>query len=99
MWYNISSANGNSDAAQRRKEIENASIEDRDLGVSQDAGPSIIAIGDRRIALLINTAKFLLKAKSFYDNYTTEKMTSAEILKAQKMARECMNSNYQNCGW
>ena len=26
-------------------------------------------------------------------------MTSAEISKAQEMARECMSSNYQNCGW
>ena len=26
-------------------------------------------------------------------------MTSADISEAQKMARECMNSNYQNCGW
>ena len=26
-------------------------------------------------------------------------MTSIEILKTQEMARECMNSNYKNCGW
>ena len=26
-------------------------------------------------------------------------MTSADISEAQKMARECMNSKYQNCGW
>ena len=26
-------------------------------------------------------------------------MTSADISKAQAMARECMSSNYQNCGW
>ena len=26
-------------------------------------------------------------------------MTSADISEAQKMARECMSSNYQNCGW
>ena len=30
---------------------------------------------------------------------TAAKMTSADISEAQKMARECMNSNYQNCGW
>ena len=30
---------------------------------------------------------------------TAAKMTSAGIFEAQKMARECMNSNYQNCGW
>ena len=30
---------------------------------------------------------------------TAAKMTSADISKAQKMARECMSSNYQNCGW
>ena len=26
-------------------------------------------------------------------------MTSADISKAQSMARDCMNSNYKNCGW
>ena len=26
-------------------------------------------------------------------------MTSADISKAQSMARECMSSNYKNCGW
>ena len=26
-------------------------------------------------------------------------MTSADISKAQSMARECMNSKYKNCGW
>ena len=26
-------------------------------------------------------------------------MTQAAIEKAQAMARECMSSNYQNCGW
>jgi uncharacterized protein len=29
---------------------------------------------------------------------TAVKMTSADISEAQKMARECMNSNYQDCG-
>ena len=27
------------------------------------------------------------------------KMTNADISTAQEMARECMSSNYQNCGW
>tara|TARA_B100001093_G_scaffold465392_1_gene483011 strand:+ start:812 stop:979 length:168 start_codon:yes stop_codon:yes gene_type:complete len=27
------------------------------------------------------------------------KMTSADISKAQSMAKECMSSNYKNCGW
>jgi hypothetical protein len=26
-------------------------------------------------------------------------MTPADISKAQSMARECMDSNYKNCGW
>ena len=26
-------------------------------------------------------------------------MTSADISKAQSMAKECMSSNYKNCGW
>ena len=30
---------------------------------------------------------------------TAAKMTSADISKAQSMARECMSSNYKNCGW
>ena len=30
---------------------------------------------------------------------TASKMTSADISKAQSMARECMSSNYKNCGW
>lgn len=30
---------------------------------------------------------------------TAAKMTSADISEAQKMAKECMDSNYQNCGW
>ena len=32
-------------------------------------------------------------------NKTASKMTSADISKAQSMARECMSSNYKNCGW
>jgi hypothetical protein len=27
------------------------------------------------------------------------KMTAADISKAQAMARECMSSDYQKCGW
>ena len=27
------------------------------------------------------------------------KMTPASIAEAQSMARECMSSNYKNCGW
>jgi TPR repeat protein len=30
--------------------------------------------------------------------YLEEKMTSADISKAQELARECMSSDYQNCG-
>ena len=30
---------------------------------------------------------------------TAEKMTSADISRAQNMAQECMNSDYKNCGW
>ena len=26
-------------------------------------------------------------------------MTASDISKATAMARECMNSNYKNCGW
>ena len=29
----------------------------------------------------------------------TANMTSADISKAQSMARECMKSNYKNCGF
>ena len=28
-----------------------------------------------------------------------KKMTSADISKAQQMARECMSSGYKKCGW
>ena len=27
------------------------------------------------------------------------KMTTADISKVQPMARECISSNYKNCGW
>jgi uncharacterized protein len=37
------------------------------------------------------------KASKWRDQ-TAAKMTSADISEAQKMARECMISNYQNCG-
>ena len=30
---------------------------------------------------------------------TAAKMTTADISKAQYMARECMSSNYETCGW
>ena len=30
---------------------------------------------------------------------TAAKMTSSEILEAQKMAQDYMSSNYQNCVW
>jgi TPR repeat protein len=30
---------------------------------------------------------------------TAEKMTSADVSRAQNMAQECMNSDYKNCGW
>lgn len=37
-------------------------------------------------------------AGSFRDKIA-DNMTSADISKAQEMARECMNSDYENCGW
>ncbi|MDA9822154.1 sel1 repeat family protein [Paracoccaceae bacterium] len=34
-----------------------------------------------------------------YRNKIAQKMTSADISLAQKMAKECMDSNYKKCGW
>lgn len=50
MWYNIASANGDSEAGEYRDKL-------------------------------------------------ADEMTKADISKAQEMARECMNSDYENCGW
>jgi len=30
---------------------------------------------------------------------TVDEMTAADIAKAQELARECMSSNYENCGY
>ena len=32
-------------------------------------------------------------------NEPASNMTSTDISEAQKMAKECMDSNYQNCDW
>lgn len=34
-----------------------------------------------------------------YRDERADEMTSADISKAQAMAVECMNSDYENCGW
>jgi uncharacterized protein len=39
------------------------------------------------------------KKSSEWRDEIAAKMTPEDISKAQTMARECMSSNYQNCGW
>ena len=39
------------------------------------------------------------KTASKWRDRAAAKMTSADISKAQSMARECMSNNYKNCGW
>ena len=53
-----------------------------------------------RAHMWYNIASFngVEKASKWRDE-TAAEMTSADISEAQAMARECMNSNYQNCGW
>jgi uncharacterized protein len=46
----------------------------------------------------IASANGYKKSSEWRDNIAT-KMTSADISKAQAMARVCMSSGYKNCGW
>ena len=39
------------------------------------------------------------RSASAWRDEIAAKMTSADISKAQSMARECMSSKYKNCGW
>ncbi len=51
-----------------------------------------------RAHMWYNIASFNgLEEASKWKDGIAAKMTSAEISEAQKMARECMNSNYQDC--
>tara|TARA_B100000780_G_C20855171_1_gene339903 strand:- start:47 stop:571 length:525 start_codon:yes stop_codon:yes gene_type:complete len=65
--------------------------------------------------VLDNAAKAAIRAHMWYNiaavnhtdskftadrrDYVAAKMTLDSILTAQSMARECMSSNYKNCGW
>jgi len=44
-------------------------------------------------------AQYRFCSETGFKEASQPEMTSIEILKTQEMARECMNSNYKNCGW
>ena len=68
------------------------------LGVMYENGEGVLQNNIRsHMCYNIASANGLEKASKWRDE-TAAKMTSADISEAQKMARECMNSNYQNCG-
>ena len=46
-----------------------------------------------------NIAAFIGSSRGFSRDEVEKLMTTAEVNEAQEMARECMSSNYQNCGW
>ena len=46
-----------------------------------------------------NIAAFIGSSSGYSRDEVEKLMTTAEVSKAQQMARECMSSNYQNCGY
>ena len=85
-WYRLAAEQGD---AQAQYNLANMHYYGK--GVLQD---NIMA------HMWYNIASFngVEKASKWRDE-TAAEMTSADISKAQKMARKCMNSNYQDCGW
>ena len=44
-------------------------------------------------------AAFIGSSSGYSRDEVEKLMTTAEVNEAQELARECMSSNYQNCGW
>ena len=84
-WYRLAAEQGNSDA-----QIS--------LGVMYYNGNGVLQSNVRaHMWYNIASANGDPKSGEFRDERAGQ-MTSADISKAQEMARECMSSNYQNCG-
>ena len=85
-WYRLAAEQGNASAQSNIGQMYL-----RGDGVLQDNIRS-------HMWLNIASANGHKKAGEWRDA-TAAKMTSADISKAQSMARECMSSKYKNCGW
>jgi len=85
-WYQLASEQGNAQA-----QVNLGFMYDKGKGVLQD---NVIA----HMWYNIGSAKGQEIGGTNRDKIAKE-MTSADISKAQSMARECMSSNYKNCGY
>ena len=85
-WYRLAAEQGYADAQSN-------------LGVRYQYGQGVLQ--DNVMAHMwynISSANGADKAGEWRDERAGQ-MTSADISKAQAMARECMSSNYKNCGY
>ena len=86
-WYRLAAEQGDADA-----QYNLGGIYVFGKGIRQD---SVLA----HMWYIIAAANGNENASKQIDDPPTFYATSAVISKAQKMARECMNTNYQNCDW
>ena len=85
-WYRLAAEQGDADAQNN-------------LGVRYENGEGVLQDNVRaHMWYNIAAANGAEKSGEWRDKIAS-KMTSADISKAQSMARECMSSNYKNCGW
>ena len=85
-WYRLAAEQGDADAQNNL-----GAIYEYGLGVLQN---NILS------HMLYNIASANVSKKpSEWRDKLAAKITPEDISKAQTMARECMSSNYQNCGW
>ena len=85
-WYRLAAEQGDADAQNN-------------IGVRYENGEGVLQDNVRaHMWFNIAAANGYEKAGEWRDK-TAAKMTSADISKAQSMARECMSSKYKNCGW
>ena len=84
-WYRLSAEQGDADAQNN-------------LGVAYEIGDGVLQ-SNVMAHMWYNIASANGDPKSGEKrDRLAGQMTSADISKAQEMARECMSSNYQNCG-
>ena len=86
-WYRLSAMQGNAHAQFRL-----AGMYQEGYGVIKD---NVLAHMWSNIA----SANSHFFASHQRDEIATSRMTPSDISKAQKMARDCMSSGYQNCGY
>ena len=83
----------------RRAAEQGQVIAQNNLAVSYEVGEGLPKDSVRSYMWYEIASKNGYEEATKYRNEISQKMTSVDISEAQKMAKECMDSNYQNCGW